>query len=208
MGDGYLQDPDVRLMLDVKAERPGAFEELVAHWSSVLLNYLIRQAGARDQAEDLVQEVFLKVYRARDRYVPTARFKTWLMTIATNVCLNRKRYEGHRAHLSLDAQRPGDGAAGSSRVEDEKVPAPSEGLERCEVQSRVQAAVAALPENQRMAVDLLRFGGLSYKDIAGAMGLSLPATKSLLNRAKTNLRESLSQDVNEWMTEHSPVNEA
>lgn len=204
MGNTWLEDPDVRLMLAVKTDRPGAFEELVERYSSLLVNFLFRQIGSREAAEDLAQEVFLKVFRARSTYQPAARFKTWILTIATNLCLNLKRYERHRFHHSLDARPAGASDTGVAHV----VPGsdaeePGGGLERLEIQRRVRDAVSELPEKQRIAVSLLRFEGLSYREIGGALGLSVQAVKSLLNRAKDNLRERLGREVKDYLAVYS-----
>src|SRR5688572_8672765 len=114
MGNAWLEDPEVRLMLDVKAGHAGAFEDLVARYAPILVNFLARQAGNPEDAEDLAQEVFSKVYRARETYEPAARFRTWILTIATNLCLNRRRYEGYRFHYSLNAP-VGDDSEGGGR---------------------------------------------------------------------------------------------
>ncbi len=199
MGHDFLEDPDVRLMLDVQAERPGAFEELVTRHSAPLVNFLFRHAGSQEDAEDLAQEVFAKVYRARGGYAPSARFRTWLLTIATNLCLNRKRYEAYRFHWSLDAPPGDDPAQAAPEVEDGRDDGPVAGVESAEIAERVRRAVGRLPENQRVAVNLLRFEGLAYRDIAGAMQISVQAVKSLLNRAKENLRSMLARDVKDYL---------
>jgi RNA polymerase sigma-70 factor (ECF subfamily) len=196
MHQGWLDDPDIRLMMDVKGDRPGAFERLVAQYSDVLVSFLWRQSGNQDDAEDLAQEVLAKVYRARHRYEPAARLRTWLMTIATNLYLNRRRYESHRPHQSLGpvADR-GDGEGPA--IADERASTPDAELETDELRERVRRAVAGLPANQRLAVTLLRFEGLAYVEIAEAMQLSVQAVKSLLNRAKENLREALSREIDD-----------
>jgi RNA polymerase sigma-70 factor, ECF subfamily len=86
-------DPDVQLMLKVKAGDRTAFEELVHRHSSFLVNFMFKFTGSAATAEDLAQEAFFKVFRAASGYEPTARFKTWLLTIAANLCMNRKRWE-------------------------------------------------------------------------------------------------------------------
>ena len=195
MGNAGGSDPDVALMLALKAGNSSAFDELVTRHAALLVGFFYRQMGHRDLAEDLAQETFLKVYRARDGYRPTARFKTWLLTIATNLSLNRKRYEGHRFHLSLDAPRGEGGGDAGSGIADNRGESPEAALERDELGERVRAAVQGLPNNQRTAVSLHRFEGLSYADIAEVMGLSGKAVKSLLNRAKENLRVRLEREI-------------
>lgn len=200
MGNAFLDDPDVRLMLAIKADVPGAFEELVSRHAPALFAFLYRHTGNAEDAEDLAQEAFARVYRARTGYEPTARFKTWLLAIATNVSLNRRRYERHRPHVSLD--RDGNEARDSARPlepEDTRNPGPADGLERTEVQERVRTAVQRLPDNQRLAVSLLRFEGLAYREIADALQISVQAVKSLLNRAKENLRVMLQREIKDYL---------
>jgi RNA polymerase sigma-70 factor (ECF subfamily) len=198
MADG--PDPDVALMLAVQEDRPGAFEELVGRHASTLVGFFFRRMGTRDVAEDLAQETFLKVFRARHAYEPRARFRTWLLTIATNVALNRKRYDGYRYHLSLDTPpQQADGEARPPAVRDRRAEDPGLGAERAELRQRVRVAVLSLPENQRLALVLFRFEGLSYQEVGEVMGLGCAAVKSLMNRAKTNLRERLEHDLMDWL---------
>lgn len=196
-------DEDQRIMLDVRAERPGAFERLVAVHAEAVLNFCYRQTGLRDVAEDLTQEVFLRVFRARHRYEPSARLRTWLLTIATNLVLNRRRGDARRRTQPFAADDHAEG--GIARLADHRSPAAHSALERVELAERVRAAVAALPDTQRLAVDLLRFAELSYEEIAAVLGTSVPATKSLLHRAKQNLRERLARDVKDYLTESAPI---
>lgn len=195
MSVGYEDDPDVRLMLAVKAEDPGAFETLVERHSSFLLNFIFKFTGSKATAEDLAQEVFFKVYRAAPNYQPTAKFRTWLLTIASNLCLNRKRWEkNHFAH-SLDAPRSEGGTQtlGDDVADDGERPGDS--MERLEMRRAVRAAIADLPENQRVAVILARYHELSYVEIGEMLGLSIMAVKSLLNRAKENLKDKLVREL-------------
>ena len=199
MGNARGSDPDATLMLAVKAGDRSAFDELVSRHAAFLVNFFARQMGHRDLAEDLAQETFLKVYRARKGYRPTARFRTWLLTIATNLSHNRKRYEGHRFHLSLDAAPAEGGGDGGPMIADYRHENPDADLEREELGERVRAAILELPENQRMAVALHRFEGMPYAEIATAMKLTAKAVKSLLNRAKENLRKRLERDIKDYL---------
>jgi RNA polymerase sigma-70 factor (ECF subfamily) len=195
MGEHGRDDDGHRLMMEVRSDRPGAFEELVSRYGGMLVGFFHRHMDqGTAEAEDLAQEVFLRIFRARHRYKPTARVKSWILTIATNVCLNRRRYESRRPHVSLE--RETDAGNGSViGVEDENATDPVEGLGLDELRARVRKAVADLPERQRIAVQLLRFGGLSYEEISRSLGIGLEATKSLLNRAKDTLRRSLSREI-------------
>jgi RNA polymerase sigma-70 factor (ECF subfamily) len=188
-----LRDPDVRLMLEVREDNAAAFEELVLRYQARLVTLLEYLIGSRDLAEDLAQEVFLRVYRARKRYEPGARFSTWLFTIANNVASNALRSRSRRREVSL---RTSDGGSTGSRPLERVIQAssgqmPARQLDRAEMRDVIRLAVAALNERQRMAVLLSKFEGMSYADIAQTMELSPQAIKSLLSRARVNLRTVL-----------------
>lgn len=188
-----LFDPDVRLMLRVRDDDASAFEELVLRYQSRLvsiLHHLVQRGG---QAEDLAQEVFLRVYRARKHYRPDAKFSTWLFTIANNVASNANRSLARRREVHVSAPA-GDGSA-AAPLEQLALAAsgtmPARRLDKAERAEVVRQAVGALNDRQRMALLLSKFEGLSYAEIAEAMGLSVQATKSLLSRARDNLRQIL-----------------
>ena len=188
-------DPDVRLMLRVKDDDAGAFETLVRRYEARLVR-LMRTLGPRpDLAEDLAQETFLRVYRARKRYEPGAKFSTWLFTIAGNVARNSARSVGRRQEVNeADAPRQDEASHAqllTAMALDASGQMPArlvEGSERAEI---VRAAVAALGERQRMALMLSRFENMNYAEIAETMGLTTKAVKSLLSRARVNLKALL-----------------
>ena len=140
--------------------------------------------------EDLAQEVFLRLYRARARYQPTARFETFLYRIIFNLCVNHTQYSNRRRAWSLDAPIQGEDGPGFEPV-DNAAQTPLASLEESERAVLVRKSVETLPEKQRQALLLSRFEGLGYQDISTVMGLSLPAVKSLLWRARESLRERL-----------------
>jgi len=188
-----LADPDVRLMLQVRDDDAAAFEELVVRYQGRLVAVLGHLVGSRDQAEDLTQEVFLRVYRARKRYEAGAKFATWLFTIANNVASNALRRRSRRREITL---QPRDSGPMGARPLDEMLQAssgqmPARQLDNAEARDIVRLAIGALNERQRMAVLLNKFEGMCYADIAGIMELSPEAVKSLLFRARVNLREVL-----------------
>ena len=189
----YALDPDVRLMLEVREGSAAAFEELVARYQDRLVTVLEHVVGDRDQAEDLAQDVFLRMYRARKSYQPTAKFATWLFTIANNLALNavrsRSRRREHQVPLRdsgpMAVASPGQGiVAGSGFM-------PARRVDKAEMRQVVRRALENLNERQRMAVLLNKFEGMSYIDIAQTLGLTTKAVKSLLARARSNLREML-----------------
>jgi RNA polymerase sigma-70 factor (ECF subfamily) len=187
-----LADPDVRLMLQVRAGDAQAFEELMLRYQNRLLSLLTHLVGQRDLAEDLTQEVFLRVYRARKRYVPGAKFSTWLFTIAGNVASNALRTKARRREVVLP---PSDSDTGAHTLEEAAVAAsglmPSRQIDRAELRAAVQQAIGTLNDRQRMAVLLAKFEHFSYAEIAEVMGMSPQAIKSLLSRARGNLREAI-----------------
>jgi RNA polymerase sigma-70 factor (ECF subfamily) len=188
-----LRDPDVRLMIAVRDDVPGAFEELVEAYQHRLINVMQHLVGRTDEAEDLAQEVFLRVYRARKKYRARCKFSTWLFTIANNLGLNWLRSRQRRPVVSLPAQ---DSGPLGPRPAEQLVAAhdgpPSQRLQQQELAAVVRRALDTLNERQRMAVVLNKFEEMNYSEIAAVMGLSTKAVKSLLNRARANLRAALS----------------
>lgn len=191
MAQRHDSDPDVQLMLRVRDGDATAFEELVREHAAMVTAFARRYVGVRSFAEDLAQDVFLRVWRAAPRYEPRARFESWLLRIAANVCLNRQRWQINHPEASLA------GVDGERR--DADVPAPDAGpdldAEVEELRAAVRRAVDGLSPQQRMAVILARFEELSYAEIAEAMEVTVMAVKSLLNRAKANLRGSLERQL-------------
>jgi RNA polymerase sigma-70 factor, ECF subfamily len=196
--NAYLRDPDVQLMMRTKAGDDAAFAQLVAGYQDRLLSifyHMLRDQGA---AEDLVQEVFLRIYRARLGYQPTAKFSTWVFRIANNVASNARRTIGRRREVSLNTQQGSGSVPVGVRkavMSDRSSLLPTRQVVKRETCEIVQSAVDTLNERQRMAVLLHKFEGMSYEDIAAAMELSTEAVKSLLARARENLRGQLEQHL-------------
>lgn len=181
-------DEDASLMRAVQAGDTRAFEKLFTRHARPVMSFVRRFAPSVAIAEEWTQDVFLKVYRARDSWEPRARLRTFLLRVATNHCLNELRRGVHRAsHDPLD----GDADDGPPRELVNEGPGSDALLDASRLSAAVETALASLPENQRAALVLLRFEGQSYEEIAAALGQSVPATKSLLNRAKTSLRSRL-----------------
>jgi RNA polymerase sigma-70 factor (ECF subfamily) len=183
-------DPDVRLMLRVRDGDALAFEELVVRYQMRLIRLLQRLIQDRDKAEELAQDVFLRVYRARDSYVPTAKFSTWLFTIANNVANNALRSLARCREVNLGGDSS-DSAMGKPLDNMASAPSglmPTRQVAKAELAEVVRAAVDSLNERQRMALLLAKFEHMSYAEIGETMGLSVQAVKSLLSRARENLR--------------------
>jgi RNA polymerase sigma-70 factor (ECF subfamily) len=185
---------DVQLMLDVKAGDEQSFELLLQRYRTPLVNFLYRMVRAREEAEDLAQEVFLRVYRARKDYVPSAKFTTWLFRIATNLALNSVRDNRHqRMEISLDAPVTIDSEDGDEKPLDvaEKHPNIEQHLVEEERRKMIRHSIDKLPEKQRAAVLLHKYQELDYGDIAKILECSESALKSLLFRAYETLRVEL-----------------
>jgi RNA polymerase sigma-70 factor, ECF subfamily len=187
------EDPDVRLMLRVQQDDAGAFEELMLRYQDRVASLMTHLVGKRDLAEDLTQDIFLRVYRSRKRYVPGSKFSTWLYTIAHNVASNSRRSLSRRREVNLVGQESGEYAG--NPLDQAALAAsglmPTRQLDKAELAGVVQVAIAALNERQRMAVLLNKFEHLGYEEIAEVMELTPQAVKSLLSRARANLREVL-----------------
>jgi len=186
----FDSDPDVHLMLRFGRGDDDAFDELVRRNHRRVLNLVFRFIGVREDAHDLTQDVFLGVWRSRQSYRPAARFSTWLYKNTLNMCLNYNRSMRLRRTVSLSGGD--DETRGLHDVADPRDAPPLTDLEQDELAAKVKEAIDTLPPNQRAAVLLSRYEKLSYKDIASTLDLSVQAVKSLLSRAKDNLRYKLS----------------
>lgn len=188
-----MPESNTELMLRAREGDDAAFDRLMLANHAVVLGIIHRYLGGRpSDAEDLAQEVFLKIYRSRLRYEPTARFTTWLYRITANLCLNYRRDRSRQRMPSLDGMEGGpDERRGG--IPDAGATAPEEDIDRKEIQRHVREAMAGLPDNQRLALLLAKFQELSYQEIADAMNSTEKAVKSLLHRARTNLKERLEE---------------
>lgn len=189
----YLQDPDVQLMLRVRDGDDSAFEELVNSYQDRLIGIFYHMMRDRSVAEDLAQEVFLRVYRARERYEPRARFSTWLFRIVNNIASNSRRSKGRRKEVSMTVS---DSGGVPIRAEEQLAVEksglmPARQLHKSEMREIVRDALETLNDRQKLAVLLNKFEGMSYADIGEAMELKPAAVKSLLSRARENLRQKL-----------------
>jgi RNA polymerase sigma-70 factor (ECF subfamily) len=179
---------DARLMLQVKAGDTTSFELLLAKYRSPIVNYLTRMVRNQGVAEELSQEVFLRVYKARGSYEPTAKFTTWIYRIATHLALNSirdRRHEKNQRSLQEEVE-------GRQRLEVRDTRANREQEMFAETRLQVvRRAIAELPQKQRAAVIMHKYQELDYVHIAGALGCSVSAVKSLLFRAYETLRARL-----------------
>lgn len=182
---------DVELMLAFQAGDERAFAVLVDRHRNAIVNLTYRYLQNRADAEDLAQEVFLRVFRARARYEPTAKFTTWLYRVAVNASLNEIRNRKNRPLHSAGTLPGGDDDAFAPAIADEAAPSPAEGALSGELKEMVRQAVEELPDRQRLALILNKFHGLSYEDLAATLEMTVPAAKSLLVRARENVRRKI-----------------
>jgi RNA polymerase sigma-70 factor, ECF subfamily len=181
-------------MLDVKAGDDESFGLLLQRYRTPLVNFLYRMVRSREQAEDLAQEVFIRVYRAREEYVPSAKFTTWLFRIATNLALNSLRDHRHqKLEISMDAPVTADVEGGDERPFEvaDKHPTIEQELVEEDRKKMIRHAIEKLPEKQRAAVLLHKYQELDYAEIAKILSVSESALKSLLFRAYESLRVEL-----------------
>lgn len=188
-GESDEGSKDFRLMRLVRAGETDAFVELVERHQRLVVGTVARMLGNNSDVEDIAQQVFVRIWKNARCYVPQAKFTTWLLKITRNLVFNELRRRSRHAHLPLrfeseDEDRP---------IRDERATAPDTALLERELQYMIETAIAQLPETQRMALALRRSDELSYEEIAEVLDQSVPAVKSLLFRARTELRGHLSR---------------
>lgn len=176
----------VSLMLQVRGGDERAFRELVEATEDRLFGTIAKMLGGIEGADDLAQRVYLRIWQARERYVPTAKFTTWMFSIARRLVLNERRGRSRRGAVFHD---PAPGETVKDAVSKDSPEAEASAAELTEA---IETALAGLPEEQRTAVVLRRYEEMPYEDIAEVLGTTVPAVKSLLFRARQSLREKLS----------------
>ncbi|WP_260704543.1 RNA polymerase sigma factor [Edaphobacter flagellatus] len=187
----FVHMDDAAIMLELRSGNMAGFDYLIQKYRKPIIHFMYRMVHNQAVAEELAQEVFLRVYRSRETYRAEARFSTWLYRIATNLAVNHARdtkQERSASTIHLDEVDPETGT--TPDVADSAIGAESEMLRR-ERLNAIRQHVLALPERQRMAVLMHKYEGLDYKQIGDVLKLSESATKSLLFRAYQTLREKL-----------------
>ena len=194
-GAGPESQSDSDIMLRVKAGDQSAFNYLVQKYRRPMVSFMYRMARNSAAAEDLAQEVFLRVYRSRETYEPSAKFTTWLYRIATNLAVNHARDTRHeRPEVQVSLDEPDDDTGTTLEVPDASMNA-EQMMVRRERMLAIRQKVEALPEQQRLAVIMHKYQQMDYKQIADVLKKSESATKSLLFRAYETLREQLKEFI-------------
>jgi RNA polymerase sigma-70 factor (ECF subfamily) len=185
----------VDLMMRVREGDMKAFERLVEIHQRAVIGTVARMLGNLDDAHDISQQVFVRVWKSAHRYEPTAKFTTWLFTITRNLVFNETRRRSRRHEVSIERDLEDDGP--ERQFVEENAPTPDQVTQNKELEAALDQAIAALPEKQRLAVVLRRYEERPYEDLCEILGMSLPAVKSLLFRARTELRKSLASYLEE-----------
>lgn len=192
---GKELDADTELMLEVRDGDDEAFATLVRRYQSRVVGLAYRYIGDRESAEDLAQEAFLRVYKARERYEPRAKFSTWLYRIVVNLCLNEIRWRKGRPAMALAVATETSSNLNVDVTDNE--PEPIQTMQDAELAETIREIIGTLPENQRIAILLNKYEGLSYIEVAESMELSVMAVKSLLTRARVKIKEKLAPFLRE-----------
>jgi RNA polymerase sigma-70 factor (ECF subfamily) len=196
-------DADAALMLRVKDGDLEAFEELVQKYKHPIVNVIYRMLHDLEEAEDLAQNVFMRVFQSADRYEVSAKFSTWIFTIARNLCLNEIRRRARHPAQSLESSQSETEEHAPRQYADGKIVSPPQAFLQKELEHKVQEALGELPEKQRLAIALCQEDELSYEEIAKVLGCSLPATKSLIHRGRETLKAKLKPYLRSGVWEES-----
>jgi RNA polymerase sigma-70 factor (ECF subfamily) len=182
-----VEEPEARIMAEVAEGNLSAFRTIVEHYQRPLINFILRFIEERSAAEDVAQEIFLRVFKAAKDYKPKAKFKTWLFKIAANYCLNEIRANKNRPQFVdvFDLNEAGFLAIAPAACSPEKK------FESRELADIIRKAIAQLPEKQKIALLLQKYEGFSYEEISHVMGCSVPAVESLIQRARQSLKKAL-----------------
>jgi len=198
-------DPDAALMLLARNGDMRAFEQLVEKYKQPIVSLMFRMLRDLSEAEDLAQIVFVRVHQSASRYEVSAKFSTWIFTIARHVCLNEIRRRSRHPSESIESILPESDEPATRQLEDHKTFTPPEAFLHHELESKIQQALDQLPDKQRLAILLCRQDDLSYEEIACVLGLSLSATKSLIHRARETLKLKLKPYLQTGAWEEEPA---
>lgn len=188
-----LNERDIDLMLRVRDGDVEAFELLVELHQGAVVGTVAKMLGGASEAEDIAQQVFIRIWKSAKRYKPQAKFTTWMFTIARNLVFNETRRRKRKPTVSVEEREE----ESHRQVEDSHSSTPDQEALHAELEKAVDDAIQALPEKQRLAVVLRRYEEMPYDEIAKVLNMSVPAVKSLLFRARTQLKEALERYLSE-----------
>lgn len=180
---------DVALMLRVKEGDVRAFEELVTRHQGAVIGTVAKMLNCQSEAEDIAQQVFLRLWKSAKRYKEKAKFTTYLFTITRNLVFNESKRRSTRKQVSIEQRNE----EAHVEIADTQTAEPNKALLEAELNAAVDAAIEALPKKQRLAMILRRYEQLPYEEIATILGTSVASVKSHLFRARATLKESLSK---------------
>ena len=188
-----MEDDDVKLMLAFQKGDESCFNEIFTKYEKPLINFIYRFIGTRIDAEDLAQEVFLRIYKAKNSYKPKAKFSTWIYKIASNLCIDYQRKCSRRLQpASIDNPISTDEGEIVRETSDISQQTPDVLAERKQISKTIKSCLLSLPTNQRLAISLRVYENKSYREISKILGCSVSAVESLIFRARQNLKEKLS----------------
>lgn len=176
----FHEQPDSELVRQIQPGNDAAFDELMRRYKRPVVNFVFRMLGNAEDADDVAQDVFVRVYQNLDTYRPQTKFSTWLFALARNAAIDRMRWRARHPAESLESVPEISAAAGTA-----------EEVNARDIGETIAAAVAKLPEDQRTALVLAEYQGMSYAEIAGVMRCSEKSVEARLYRAKQALRERL-----------------
>ena len=187
-----MEKSDEALMLQLQTGDLRSFDTLVKRWEKPLLNYCYRMVNDIALAEDLRQEVFLRIYRSAKTYRPTAQFSTWMYRIATNLCLDTLAKQQHRKETPIDAYLESESDGFDERLIDPSG-LPDATMLKKEIESQVRSALACLPEDQRVVITLRHYNGMKFHEIAAIVERPISTVKSRMTAGMERLSRMLSK---------------
>ena len=193
MGDEGNEE-DLALMAKAARGDENAFAKIVAKHQHAVLGTVAKMTNQSSDTEDIAQQVFIRLWKSAERYQPAAKFTTFLFTITKNLVFNATRKKSGKNEYSFDAL---EGKWRQSIEDKSSDSRPDKLIEQTELRQIIDQAISSLPEKQRLAVVLRRYEKMPYEEIAETLGISVPAVKSQLFRARTALRESLGKYLKE-----------
>ncbi len=189
-----MKNDDTELMLRFKEGDISCFEELMKRYETRILNFIYRFVGVRSEAEDLTQEVFLKVYQAKDKYEPKTEFSSWLYKITVNLCIDYQRKRKNPNSITFIETKDKNSDMIFQQIPDPQPPL-DVSIEKAQISQVIKSCLLSLPAKQRIALELRVYENKSYKEISKILNCSVSAVESLLFRARQSLKQKLEKII-------------